>query len=247
MTSMRLVLFGDGESPHLLKWARALAPQLELWAASSRGFLPGFDALLPAERAAGAGHHARAAGGNVALLRKLPLLAQLAAPCAARLDHAHYLSSHGTLAWLATTMLGAPGPAGGFGLGFGHPGHAAAQRAACAGLTRRVLRACALTTSDSSTWPAHARAGGGRGDVLSLRPGGAAAAAGAKDDLRCSSPTAAWSRSTRRNACSTALPPSPRPARSPGWWWPTTARCAARCIRRKCEAGSAGPVRFVGR
>jgi len=47
---MRLVLLGDGESPHLLKWARALAPRVELWAASSRGFAPGFDALVPAER-----------------------------------------------------------------------------------------------------------------------------------------------------------------------------------------------------
>ena len=37
---MRLVLLGDGDSPHLLKWARALAPQVELWAASSRGFAP---------------------------------------------------------------------------------------------------------------------------------------------------------------------------------------------------------------
>ena len=47
---MKLVLLGDGESPHLLKWARALAPQVALWACSSRGFAPGFDALVPAER-----------------------------------------------------------------------------------------------------------------------------------------------------------------------------------------------------
>ena len=47
---MRLVLLGDGESPHLLKWARALAPQVELWAASSRGFLPDWDGLVPPER-----------------------------------------------------------------------------------------------------------------------------------------------------------------------------------------------------
>jgi L-malate glycosyltransferase len=43
----RHVLIGDGESPHLLKWARALAPQVDLWVASSRGFLPGFDDLVP--------------------------------------------------------------------------------------------------------------------------------------------------------------------------------------------------------
>lgn len=43
----RHVLIGDAESPHLLKWARALAPQVDLWVASSRGFAPGFDALVP--------------------------------------------------------------------------------------------------------------------------------------------------------------------------------------------------------
>ena len=47
---MRYVLLGDGQSPHLLKWARALAPQVELWAASSRGFATGFDARVPPER-----------------------------------------------------------------------------------------------------------------------------------------------------------------------------------------------------
>ena len=46
---MRLVLIGDGESPHLLKWARALAalPEVDLWALSSRGFLPAIDTVLP--------------------------------------------------------------------------------------------------------------------------------------------------------------------------------------------------------
>ena len=42
---MRLVLLGDGDSPHLLKWARALAPQVELWAASSA--FPRFAAPVP--------------------------------------------------------------------------------------------------------------------------------------------------------------------------------------------------------
>jgi L-malate glycosyltransferase len=148
MTSMRLVLWGDGESPHLLKWARALAPQLELWVASSRGFLPGFDALLPAERRLALGTTPRAAGGNVALLRKLPLFANWLRRVRPDWVHAHYLSSHGTLAWLATTMLGAPGRLVGSAWGSDvlvTPQRSALQR----GLIGRVLRACALTTSDS--------------------------------------------------------------------------------------------------
>ncbi|MCU0923023.1 MAG: glycosyltransferase [Burkholderiaceae bacterium] len=148
MTPMRLVLWGDGESPHLLKWARALAPQLELWAASSRGFLPGFDALVPPERRLALGTRPRASGGNVALLRKLPRFAHWLRRVRPDWVHAHYLSSHGTLAWLATTVLGAPGRLVGSAWGSDvllTPQRSALQR----GLIGRVLRACALSTSDS--------------------------------------------------------------------------------------------------
>lgn len=145
---MRLVLWGDGESPHLLKWARALAPQLELWAASSRGFLPGFDALLPAERRLALGTQPKAGGGNVALLRKLPLFANWLRRVRPDWVHAHYLSSHGTVAWMALTLFGAPGRLVGSAWGSDvlvTPQRSALQR----GLIGRVLRACALTTSDS--------------------------------------------------------------------------------------------------
>ena len=145
---MRLVLFGDGESPHLLKWARALAPRLELWAASSRSFLPEFDTLLPNDRRLALGTRPKAGGGNVALLRKLPLFANWLRRVRPDWVHAHYLTSHGTLAWLATTVLGAPGRLVGSAWGSDvlvTPQRSALQR----GLIARVLRACALTTSDS--------------------------------------------------------------------------------------------------
>lgn len=148
MTPMRLVLWGDGESPHLLKWARALAPQLDLWAVSSRGFLPGFDALLPAERRLALGTRPHAGGGNAALLRKLPQFASWLRRVRPDWVHAHYLTSHGTLAWLAAMLLGAPGRLVGSAWGSDvlvTPQRSALQRA----LLRRVLRACALTTSDS--------------------------------------------------------------------------------------------------
>ncbi|HMN77404.1 MAG TPA: hypothetical protein PKC97_15170 [Burkholderiaceae bacterium] len=50
---MRIALIGDGESPHVLKWARTLGgvPEVEAWVASSRGFPAGFDAVVdPARR-----------------------------------------------------------------------------------------------------------------------------------------------------------------------------------------------------
>ena len=148
MRRMRLVLWGDGESPHLLKWARALAPQLELWAASSRGFLPGFDALLPPERRLALGTQPKTGGGNTALLRKLPQFARWLRRVQPDWVHAHYLTSHGTMAWLAATLLGAPGRLAGSAWGSDvlvTPQRSALQRV----LLGRVLRACALTTSDS--------------------------------------------------------------------------------------------------
>lgn len=39
---MKYVLIGDGESPHLLKWARELSKHTDLWIVSSRGFLSDF-------------------------------------------------------------------------------------------------------------------------------------------------------------------------------------------------------------
>ena len=146
---MRLVLWGDGESPHLLKWARALAPQVELWAASSRRFLPEFDGLVGTGRRLTLATTPDAAGGNLGLLRCLPTLATWLRQVQPDWLHAHYLSSHGTLAWLATSMLGAPGRLVASAWGSDvlvTPQRSALQR----WLLQRVLRACALSTSDSS-------------------------------------------------------------------------------------------------
>lgn len=145
---MRLVLLGDGESPHLLKWARALAPQVELWAASSRGFASGFDTLVPAARRLALDTRPDFEGGNAALLRQLPRLARWLRTVRPDWIHAHYLTSHGTMAWLATALLGAPGRL--VGSAWGSDILVTPQRSATLRwLTSRVLRACTLTTSDS--------------------------------------------------------------------------------------------------
>ena len=160
---MRYVLIGDGESPHLLKWARALAavPGLELWAASSRGFLPGFDALLPPARRLALSTRPDAAGGNFGLLRQLPRLARWLRGIDAQWLHAHYLSSHGTLAWLARRLYGIRAPL--VGSAWGSDILVAPQRSApMRWVTRRVLKACALTTSDSQVMAARMRELGAR-------------------------------------------------------------------------------------
>ncbi len=144
---MRLVLVGDGNSPHLLKWARALAPRVELWAVSSRGFDAGFDAVLPASRRLALNTSPRFAGGNFGLLKSAPKLWWWLRRVQPDWLHAHYLTSHGTLAWL---MRGAGIQARIAGSAWGSdvlvtPRTSRLMR----WLTRRVLRACTLTTSDS--------------------------------------------------------------------------------------------------
>lgn len=144
---MRLVLMGDGESPHLLKWARALKPHVDLWVLSSRSFMPGFAALLDDERLCALETRPRFDGGNGSLLLQLPRVVAWLRPLRPDWLHAHYLTSHGTLAMLAQ-RLGVRGRL--CGSAWGSDILVTPNRhAGFARLTRKVLRACDLTTSDS--------------------------------------------------------------------------------------------------
>lgn len=147
---MKLVLIGDGESPHLLKWARALAavPGLTLFAASSRGFTEAFEALVPADRRLVLGTDPRHGGGNVAVLMTLPRLGRWLAEIDADWLHPHYLTSHGTLAWAARRGWRLRAQIVGSAWGSDilvTPNQGWAYR----WLTTRVLQACTLCTSDS--------------------------------------------------------------------------------------------------
>jgi glycosyltransferase involved in cell wall biosynthesis len=147
---VRIALIGDGQSPHLLKWARALAAanDVELWVASSRGFLAAFDALLPPHRRLALDFDPSHAGGNVALLASLPRLGTWLRRLDADWLHAHYLTSHGALAWLAKRLWRLRARIVGSAWGSDillTPDRSSAYN----WLTRRVLHACTLTTSDS--------------------------------------------------------------------------------------------------
>lgn len=146
---LRLVLMGDGESPHLLKWALALAPMVDLYVLSSRGFAPGFDAVLAPERRLALGTRPRFRGGNVGLLSHLPQVVRWLRAIAPDWLAPHYLSSHGTLAWLAVRLGGVKARIAGSAWGSDilvAPRKSRLMR----WLTRRVLAACTLATSDSA-------------------------------------------------------------------------------------------------
>ena len=149
---MRLVLIGDGESPHLVKWVRALAAlpaQVQLFAVSSRDFLPEIEALVPAERRLALGRETKVEGGNTALLRQLPRVARWLRAVQPDWLAPHYLTSHGMLAWLAVRLFGVRARIVGSAWGTDilvTPDRSAAHR----WVIRRVLRACTVTTSDSA-------------------------------------------------------------------------------------------------
>ncbi|MFG6447172.1 glycosyltransferase [Roseateles sp. BYS180W] len=166
---MKLVLLGDGQSPHLLKWARALAaqrPALQLYAASSRDFAPDFQFLIPESRRLALNTSPQHAGGNLSVLMQLPRLAAWLARVDADWIHAHYLTSHGTLAWVAKQGWRLRGQI--VGSAWGSDILVTPQQGwGYAWVTRKVLQACALTTSDSEHMSARMRELGA-GEVMTF-------------------------------------------------------------------------------
>lgn len=164
---LRYALIGDGESPHLLKWARALALArvgglpLDLFAVSTRGFTPDWDALVPPPRRLALQTLPRHAGGNAGLLRKLPKVGYWLSAVDADWINAHYLTSSGTLALMASRIwrLRARLIASAWGSDvLVTPERSAAMR----WLTQAVLRGADLCTSDSRHMSARMQALGAR-------------------------------------------------------------------------------------
>jgi glycosyltransferase involved in cell wall biosynthesis len=95
------------------------------------------------------------------LLRQLPRLARWLRRVDADCIHAHYLTSHGTLAWLAKRLYRVRGCL--VGSAWGSDMLVTPQRSLLMrSVTRRVLRACVLTTSDSHVMAGAMRALGAR-------------------------------------------------------------------------------------
>ena len=158
---MRLVLIGDGESPHLLKWARALSKEVDLWAVSTRGFAPEFNFLLPKNQMLALETSPEHAGGNAALLRHLPRMGRWLAEVKADWLHAHYLTSAGTMAWAAKRGWGLKAKIAGSAWGSDilvTPNQGWGYH----WITRKVLAHCAITTSDSQHMAARMRELGAR-------------------------------------------------------------------------------------
>jgi L-malate glycosyltransferase len=115
---------------------------------------------LPADRVLALRTPPQRDGFNARLLMKLPKVAAWLAAISPDWLHAHYLSSHGSLAW-CSRFLGVRGRLCGSAWGSDilmHP----RQSPSLAWLTRRVLKACSLCTSDSATMAERMRQWGAR-------------------------------------------------------------------------------------
>ena len=145
---LRYALVGDGESPHLLKWARALAPLVDLWVCSSRGFSPELAARVPAEKRLALNTDPAHAGGNAALLKQLPAVGRWLQRVDADWINPHYLTSHGALVLLAKKIWRLRGRV--LASAWGSDILVTPRRhAAYRWLTQAILRQACLCTSDS--------------------------------------------------------------------------------------------------
>lgn len=133
----------------MLQWARMLQPRVRLGAISSRGFAPGWELLLPdADRLAlniEPGH----GDGVAAMARQLPRVGAWLAQTDADWLHAHYLTSHGTLAWAAKLGWRLRAQIAGSAWGndiFVTPNRGGSWK----WLTKKALKSCDITTSDST-------------------------------------------------------------------------------------------------
>ena len=145
---LRYVLIGDGDSPHLLKWARALQPLVELWLCSSRGFAPEFEQLLPSTRRLALHTHPAQQGSNFVLQQQVFKVARWLKDIDPDWINPHYLTSHGTLALLAKRFGRLRGRL--IASAWGSDILVTPQRhAAYRWLTQAILRSATFCTSDS--------------------------------------------------------------------------------------------------
>lgn len=102
------MLFGDGESPHLLKWAEALSEHYNLFVVSGRSIAPAFFTFLPNNQYISFNLSIRPTGGNYSILSSLPKLIKLINTWKPHYVNAHYLTSYGFTAALAKTLASHP-------------------------------------------------------------------------------------------------------------------------------------------
>lgn len=105
---MKYVLIGDGESPHLLKWAKELSKHVDLWVVSSRGFLSEYSLFIDKDRMFSFNEKPNVFGWILVFFKIFSLGKWLRCVDADCLNP-HYLTSHGLLVILVKRLFGLRG------------------------------------------------------------------------------------------------------------------------------------------
>lgn len=97
----KYLLIGDGESPHLLKWAKELSKYFELYVVSSRGFTAELEEIIPEGNCHEFKLSPEEKGGNFQYIKLIRPLRKVMSYISPDFVNAHYITSHGVLAALA--------------------------------------------------------------------------------------------------------------------------------------------------
>jgi glycosyltransferase involved in cell wall biosynthesis len=100
----RLLLFGDAESPHLLKWAVELSVYYDLFIVSGRTIKQDFFTFIPTHQCVSLSYSINATGGNYSILFSLPKLINIIKLWNPHYINAHYITSYGFTAAIAKTL-----------------------------------------------------------------------------------------------------------------------------------------------
>lgn len=93
----KYILFGDGQSPHTLKWAKELMNYYDVFLISSTQTSPLMEEVLGDKKCFNLGVSVKSEGNSLAYLKKIFHLKRIIKSINPDIINAHYISSHGLL------------------------------------------------------------------------------------------------------------------------------------------------------
>ncbi len=100
----KYLLFGDGQSPHTLKWVKELQKFFDVYVVSSQGFIPELDQLLQQDKKFSLEVNMKMRQTSIGFFSKFSALKNIIEKIQPNFVNAHYISSHGLLIAILKTI-----------------------------------------------------------------------------------------------------------------------------------------------
>jgi len=97
----RYLIFGNGESPHILKWTRELVKHFEVYLVSSQDVAKEIRELVPADHIFTFNLKVSESGGNIKFIKTIAPLKRIINKVQPDFVNAHYITSHGFVTAMA--------------------------------------------------------------------------------------------------------------------------------------------------